>query len=290
MARISGVTMPARLKTIRINLVEEKGWKPYDSAGDIMIWASDNAHEELSHMERNDCRDLVEDLIGGRKLVQTGPKEWSPRGITVSDEDLDAICDGIDNVIPDLELTQQAILDALTWSWEIAFMPSDSDIEHAVELAKEEMPDYFDLDDDLWEPLLEAPKNAWGARSIVHHLVGPVVYERDGNHYERYIKFNINGTAPVLELHEAARKDPERTVEGTIRYLEQELASLSASFVSVFFTKLQNVMKDVDASNRTDFRKQWKQILSDADHIRHIRSEIAAFIRGQKGRAEGTPP
>jgi hypothetical protein len=290
MARISEVPMPARLKTIWINLVEQKGWKPYDSAGDIMIWASDNANEELSRMERNDCKDLVEDLIGGRKLVQTGPKEWSPRGITVSDEDLDAICDGIDNVIPELESTQQAILDTLSWSWEVAFMPSDSDIEHAVELAKEEMPDHFDPDDDIWEPLLEAPKNAWGARLIVDHLVGPVVYERQEGHYDRYMKFDINGTAPVLELLKAVRRDPERTVEGTIRYLERELASLSASFVSVFFTKLQNVMKDVDVSNRVNFRKQWKAMLSDVDHMNAVRSEIAAFVRGRKGRAEGAPP
>jgi hypothetical protein len=280
----------ARLKTIRINLVEEKGWKPYDSAGDIMIWASDNAHEELSRMDRDDCRGLVEDLIGGRKLVQTGPKEWSPRGITVSDEDLDAICDGIDNVVPELESTQQAILDALTWSWEVAFTPSDSDIEHAVELAKEEMPDHFDPDDELWEPLLEAPKNAWGASLIVTHLVGPVIDEREENHYERYIKFDINGTAPVLELLKAVRRDPERTVEGTIRYLEQELASLSASFVSVFFSKLQRVREDVDVSNRTDFRKQWKSMLSDVDRMNGVRSEIAAFVRGQKGRSEGAPP
>lgn len=270
------------LEKIRVNIVEEPGWKPYDPGGEIMEWASNSSYEDFRHMSKVDMIELVEDMFGRAK---TGPLEWSPRKFALSEEDCDIIWEELKEggLTGKLETTWQSILDAMQWTWEEAYTPDNGDIRDAMERAAEAVADEYNLDTSPWEPLLE--RTGWDERKILESLMGKVSYEREENHYDRFIVFDFGAAEAVKKLLKIVYADPEELSEKeTLDQLKMDFEGLRDGYVDLFFGKLEKIMRETDASNRTEFRKHWKSMLSDKAQMNHVGEEIRKFVL--KARAQ----
>jgi hypothetical protein len=270
------------LESKRVNIVEQRRWKPYDPAGETMELASNNAYDEFKHMSKNDLIRLVEDMLGRAKQ---GPLEWSPRTFVLSDEEYDLILEEIKDYSSDLlETARESIVDALQWMWEVAYMPDDGDIELAVEETDETMADTHGIDESLWEPLLE--RKGWDERTVIESLAEEVTYERQEGYYDRYIVFNFGEAKAVEKLLKTVYADPEELSEKeTVSQLKVEFEALEDSYLDLFFDKLDKIMQNIDAANRTDFKKQWKAMLGDKNQMNAVGKEIREFIL--EARAKG---
>jgi hypothetical protein len=121
----------AKIKPIKINIVEENGWKNWDYAtsGGISEWSMDNAWDDWTHMEESTCRGYLEDLIKASL-----PKKQQLR---FSWDDLEGICEEMKrDRHRKFESVSQAIIDAHQWAWEEAYTPDDRDIKIAMEKAE----------------------------------------------------------------------------------------------------------------------------------------------------------
>lgn len=275
-------TPPMSFEKKRVNIVELPGWKPYDSGGNIMNWASDNAYEEFRHTSKGDLLELVSDMFGRAK---PGPLEWSPIRFEITEEDYDLIWEELQpGTTTKLESTKLAIIDALQWMWEEAYMPDDGDIELAIERTAETMLDTHGIDTSLWEPLLEI--EGWDEAIILQTLMARVSYERQQNYYDRFVVFDFGEVGAVEKLLKIVYADPEELSEKeTVRQLKVEFEALADDYMDLFFAKLGKVMSQTDAPNRTDFKKHWKAVLGDKELMKTVGKEIREFIL--EARAKG---
>lgn len=284
-----------RLPEIRVNLVEEKGWKPYDPGGDISEWASDNAYEELRSMSASDLADLLDNIV--TKAPQAR-KRWGPRE-ELEHESLEAVAEAVKAAEPELDTVRQIILDTLTWAWEEAYMPDDGDIEGAMDDAAESLLDDFSIvsavsagSADLWDAFMEeesGPKipetKRWGPRlddeAVLRDLLSRVRYERKPKHYDRYLVFTWKGSSVIeaLERFAIARKLGGR--KGAKDALEDLLGSFANEYLAAFWKALSRRMEHVDVGNRADFWKHWRGMLADPDvSLATASREIERYARG----------
>lgn len=266
---------------IRINIVEQEGWKWKDS--EVSGWASDNALDDLVHMSDATRKELVRDLI------EASMTKKEQKAIT--DEDLEKISEQLEEDWQSLEETKNAIQDAHYWAWEVAYMPEDGDIEYSMEKDK----DFWGEDirpNDYWKLVLRE-EGASGPREWSPHptetdfwkdLANRVRFERKPDYYDRHLVFDWGQSKTVRELLEALKEHPE---EGSRKEVEQELRDWADTFTSEVLSHLDDRMQNVDTSYRVDFNPQWKRILSDKSRMANVRDELLEFL--QMGPRDWSP-
>jgi hypothetical protein len=261
-----------RFPAVKINLVEDKRWKSYDPAESD--WAQDAAWEDFSNMKAEDFYELIQDLS-----FKKNEKGKPPRR-NLTSEEIEWLAKQVKRSSK-LEETKQAITDALGWMYEEAAMPSDGDIKDALELAKGTVAMEFDLGEDLWAPVIEleserrwpqAPQRRgpkeWRPprkagekaviRMVIEELMTRVDYDRKEGWYDRYLVFDFRGAQAVHNLLSRS----EWTAEQIVPRLQEEFKGLMNDVVANTFFFLKKIMDDIDVSNRTDWRKAWKSMLS----------------------------
>ena len=266
------------LAPISLNIAEEKGWEPYDPAGNILEWSSDNAYEAFRALGPQECREWLDDVLD----VGTGSvKDWSPKkGPAVTEAQADFVCSAMmekGGVLDSLEPLKQLIIDALTWMYEAAYMPHDSDLEWALEQAQESAIDSVELDEEVWEPLLkEFPEE-----EILKQIADAVTYYRRENMYERFLKLDPSKIVVVknmLSLIKRGRGNRDLTQSQSRYDLRSDLESVFDDVEGYFWNNLEKQMQEVDLDSRTDWKASWTSKLQDKVEVRHATVGVQKFI------------
>lgn len=268
---------------IRVNLVERPEWKKRWEPGDeYLSQASDLAWEYFRSI--GDFEDLIEDLAGDlfRPKAEAGPKAWTPRG-TLNSDDIERIAEGIRSQDPSLESTRQIILDAATSMYEDALGPRDEDIRAALEKTRDLFEEKwrYELDWDLWDPLLETGITAQG---ILHEMMFPAVhYDRDQGAYDRFVVFDEGLSQAPVEL---LKLIPPAEHAAAVRAIGGEWKDLATSFMGYFFPVLEKEMADIDVQNRIEWKPNWKAALKSGN-LKDIRKELVDYAREARQREGG---
>ncbi len=269
-----------RFPPIKVNLVDHTGWKPFDPTDKITEWANDAAWEDLRHMDADDLETYVYDLSDAK-----GKRGGKPRWKFSSDE-IEWLAKQVKEN-PDLvEETRNAIVDAMTWMYEAAYMPQKGDIQEAMESAVETLIDDYPLNHDLWGPVLAlealrrgpkewSPRKRLEATEILKDLLEHVSLEQEEGHYDRYLVFDFRNAKVVHDL--LSRSTWQRAMLENA--LGREFDDLSETYLWRFFDALKNNMEDLDIQNRTDWRKAWRSMLSDGQHMKAVQKEMAEAVK-----------
>ena len=242
------------IKPIEVNLTDAGEWEAWDPAGQITDWASENAYDSFHATGAQECRSWLEDVIatGGVSI-----KDWSPKRFVITEEDADRVCSALmekgasdDN----LESLFQLIIDALTWMYEAAYTPEDGDLEWALEQAQEKAVDSVELDEDVWAPL------GLSDEKILKEIVQAVRYERQQDHYDRFLRFypsQIDSVMRLLGALSGGEGYPDLTQDEYLDALRYDLKSVFEDVFSYFWEALGKDMDQVDVFNRTDWEANW---------------------------------
>lgn len=273
--------MANRFPEVRINLVEQDGWGPWDSGGILAERASDAANEDFHYMPLHDVKNLIEEMAGNELTSGwTGPKEWSPRKKTITDEEFEGLAERVKKGESDVETVRYSILDALTWMYEIAMTPNNGDIRDAMTRTVDYMVSNYEVDEELWEPIIGEGYQEWNESGIVRALSNSVQFVREPDHYDRYLVFDFSLSHPVVELLKKS-KWSKKVLDSR---LKREFFRFQTIYMDLFFDYLKEEFKDVDITNRTDWKKQWRNMLSDKEQITSVRKEILQATRKIGGR------
>jgi hypothetical protein len=265
-------------KNIVRNIVEHEGWKNYDSAtqGGVSEWACDNAWDDWTNMDPKYCREYVGDLIQAA-LTKREQKQ-------IDEEDLERICEELrENSRENLETVLNAITDAHTWAWEIAYTPDDGDIEKAIDDAKgtwweeNRLQDFWDL---IVAPLPEGPREwsprpHWSVAQLFKELDERVVYQRKPGYYDRFIIFEWLNAPVVLAMKNELKKHPE---VGSLKNVDQDLNDWADDFMNTFAKALENRMERNEPWQSFDLDPHWKSMLKDKQVLAGAREEILKFL------------
>jgi hypothetical protein len=275
------------LPPIRINIVEEDGWQPYDSGNleGVQSWASDNAWDDWKAMSEETCQNLVGDLLDAA-FSRKERRDVDP-------EEIPRICEELlENQGDTLEASFHAILDAYDWTWEEAYIPTDLDIEKAIERAMGDwfgdtrLADYWNLvlakEERPKGPKEWSPRIVWTEAGLFHHLDKHIRYQRKREEYDRFIVFDWGDMDQIVALLEALKRTP---AEGSREDVENELREWADLFMRHFFSALEDRMQAVDTAYRTDFDKHWKTMLSDKQTMGGVRRELLEFLKRPEKKA-----
>lgn len=254
-----------KLPSVRINIVEEEGWKPWsyeDRFGEVVANA---AWESMSDLKVDDITEYLAELIKPTR----GPmsrKRWS----VVSQEDLgraaQAMKDG------ELESTRMMFQDAAQWMYEEAGTPTDRDIKQAMEIAADNR-----YDGNLGSEWLEfASAHELDADQIARKLVETASYERKENYYDRYISLSW-GRVPEAKRFVKWAVETSGLMEKQALYeLEDSLKGIAADFVTNTLEALRRGLEDMDWNNRTHWKKHWEA--SKKEHGKAVIHEILDWL------------
>lgn len=251
---------PSPFEPIKINLVESSDWKDKWEGAQ---WASDSGWEDFRHMGLATLEGLIDDI------ASVPPKGKKKSKLDFSSEELKYLAQQLKNGNDKLEATQQMITDAGTWMYEASAIPNDGDIEEAMEKATEDFLEET-FSEDLWEPVYSgfvrkgpmewSPRKKYEADEILGQLAKQIKFEHEKGHFDRYSIFNFWDAPVVQELFSKYRGSPE-----VYRRLKSEFQRLAEQYVKYTLRRLDEVMSDIDVSNRTDWRAAWKSMLASGE-------------------------
>lgn len=271
---------------LRINLVEQKGWKQYDPSGKIMEWSSDSAFDALHHMSADDLETYVNDLA-----TALGKRGGRPK-MRFTSQEIEWLAQKVKDGDPLVEQTRYAIQDALTWMYEAAYMPSRTDVRDAMDEATKSMVEDWDLRKDIWDPVLAldearrgpkewSPRKKFEMRVILSQLLDQIRLDQEENHYDQYMVTSFLGAQATKDL--LSRSDWERSMLENA--LGREFKDLMDAYLHSFFKHLEKSMEDLDIENRADWRKAWKSMLNSGV-APGVQKELAAAIKEMPAEAE----
>jgi hypothetical protein len=266
---------------LRINITEEDLWKPYDSSysgkgSNVADWASDNAYDDLQHMDAGTWADYVLDLVEAF-LPKAKQKKIGP-------DEIDKISTLLRGDWGKFENIEYAVRDAHTLAWEIAYTPEDKDIEYAIKRALERwdeeitLADYWDLilsDEASKGPKEWSPLKKITERELFNQLEAAIWYEHEKGKWDRFVVFDFMSAPAVKAMKRALMAHPE---EGRLFQLDDELEYLAKNFIGYLSGALGQVMQDNDPSMNWDVGPHWKSILSDKSRRQGIQEDIAKAL------------
>lgn len=270
---------------VKINLVEHKDWeKHFDPAGRIQENAFNYAIDSIGTLQKDDLLNLADDVFNkDRKKVRS-----------FTEEEEDAIWEAFRENSPELEAFNQMILDAFTWDYEHASMPTDEDITDAIDRAIEAISynDYLESSERLEE--VQVLLNYDGSSHFVQALLHDAVrLEHTPGHYDRFLVYDPPPKPFVEKLSHTPGSPPGGVFEWapSVNMIQDKefmdelrglIKSLKDDVVAEFFTQLVKIMDDVDLENRMDFMDQWRNLLGEPSSVRAAKESITEVIK--KGR------
>lgn len=271
-----------KLKPIRINIVEEDGWKNWDysQTDGVSQWSADNAWDDFTNMDESTCKGYIVDLL------QASMTKREQKRIT--EEDLERICKELEEDWDSLESTAHAIIDAHTWAWEVAYTPDDRDIEKSIEATSRtwdwdfSTPEYLDLilqSEPPEGPREWTPRKIWTINKLFKEFVSRVSYERKEGYYDRFLVFDWGNSEPIQLLLEILKRRPN---EGSRTDVEAWLQEMAESYTRAFFKNLQDRMQDNDPSYSFDLDPHWRSMLKDKSTMSGVRNELLEFLAQPK--------
>lgn len=255
---------PGPFEPIKINLVEQEGWKKYDTASGALDWVSDSGWEDFKHM---DIRTL-EGLIGD--IAEVPPKGKKKSKLNFNSDELRYLAEQLKDQSDQLEETRRIITDAATDMYEVAAIPNDGDVEWAMENATKDLIGYAKFQENIWDEILTesvrkgpmewSPRKKYKVEDILKQLSERITLEHKKGTWERYVLFDFWEAPIVQNLFSRHRGSPEAYEE-----LKREFKQLSDGYVADLFKHLDKNMQTVDMNNRADWTSSWKSILTHGE-------------------------
>lgn len=255
---------PSPFAPIKINLVEQEGWEPYNTAnGKAMDWIHDSGWEDFRHMPLSTLEDLVDDIAS---VPQNGKKKSK---LKLDSDQIEYLAEQLKERNDQLEITQRMIVDTATWMYEAAAIPNNSDVEEAMEKAKEDFEE-DSLYGDPWDPILDesvrrgpkdwSPVKRYSSEEVKKQLLARISFEREKNHWDRYLVFDF-WEAPVIQTLFSRWKGSPWAYDR----LKSEFKMMADGYVSDVLKHLDKIMQGVDINNRTDWNDSWKSMLTSGE-------------------------
>jgi len=261
-----------KLPSVKVNIVEEEGWKPWSYEERFGELVSDFAADSTHELKVDDITQYLEELIKPTR----GPyarKRWS----VITQEDLgraaQAMKDG------ELESTRLMFQDAAQWMWEEAGTPTDRDIEHAMEVAADD--NYAGNLDGAWLEFVDA--NGLDVIAIARKLVETAAYERESGYYDRYISLSWERVPEAKKFVKWAAKNYGTPESEALGILSTDLSGVAADFVANTLQSLQRGLEDMDWNNRAKWKKHWEA--SKKEHGKDVIDEILEWFEKEKAEA-----
>jgi hypothetical protein len=256
---------PHPFAPIKINLVEQQGWEKYDTASGGLEWAFDSGWEDFRHMDARTLADLIDDIAS---VPQKGKKKSK---LDFDSEELRYLAEQLKEGNDQLQETQRMIVDAAQWMYEAAAIPTDGDIQDAMEKVKEDFISYEQLEEeDIWEKILTekvrrgpmdwSPRKKYEIAEILKQLSERITLKHEKGKWDRFLVFDFWEARIVQELFSRHRGSPE-----AYEALKRDFERLSNGYVADVFKYLDKIMKDVDINNRTDWTSSWKSMLGSGE-------------------------
>lgn len=271
---------------VRVNLVEQEGWKKWDPAHIDLDWILNAAFEDFRHMDESTLEGLVDDLWSS----SPGKGKRKPRRQLMSEE-LEYLAGQLKDYNETLEPVQRAIVDAAQWMYELASIPVEHDIRESMEKAAEEFKSNPEMTDDLWGPILhqrdseEGPKGWFPGKrdliteeQLVDQLTKEITFDRNKGAWDRYIVFDFWSAPAVFRL---LKKHPDFDYR-----VHREFEHIRSGYLSDFFKALEKEMEGVDVNNRTDWDKNWKSMLSDPSVVSEAQEAIKMVLKDMPEAAD----
>jgi hypothetical protein len=121
---------------------------------------------------------------------------------------------------------------------------------------------------------------------ILRNMFGPAVhYDRDQGAYDRYLVFDLGQSGAPGEL---LKHRPRKDHDWAVRAMNAEWKDLANIFMRTFFSVLEKEMKDIELSNRIEWKQTWQSALKSAD-LKGIRKELLDYSRAARRAGGGTP-
>lgn len=260
------------------NLTDQEDWKPWDPGNEkgAWGWASDNAWDDFRQMSPERCADLLDDLIQA---------SFSKRDqARLPEAAVERLCEELrENGHEKLESVNQAIMDPLQWTWEVAYWPEDLDIEKSIDRAREDFWEEIRLGEH-WQGILKetptgpkdwTPRGVLTEKKLFDDLAKRVKYRRKRNDYDRFLVFNWLDSPIVIAAKAAIafRPDAPRAAD-----VDQEIEDWTDNFMRSTFNHLKARMDGIDINTRYDFAPHWKSVLSDKKRMAGVRRNILEFL------------
>lgn len=213
-----------------------------------------------------------------KPLVPGGPREWTPKPI-ITDDDLELMADTLKAHQAGLEITELKIRTAIEYAWQAAIWASSTDVRSALlDAVEHDVEDMMETIGAIWDPI----KPQWTDEDLTEDLLSEMssVQDKDGI---LWLTFSPGIAASVMAL---LKKTPAKELARTKRGLKEELEYFFSRFVTIFFRTLKKDMKEVDALNRLDIRKQWKDYVK-SEKFEDVRREMLAFVRQKRQEESG---
>jgi len=247
--------MAKRLPTIRVNLVEEEGWKPWSYEERFGELVADAVWNDWASLKADDVMDYLAEIVKPAR-GRMARKRWG----VLTQEDLGRAAEAAKKGDPTLESTRQAFVDAMQYMYEEAGTPTDRDIERAVEFAQDNR--YGNHLGFLWEGFLDA--TGMDADEVAAQVVGKPfskIYHRKPGWYDRYIVLSWNEVPAARQLlswlSEHSENGPPSAKE-VDEALRTDLGGIAGDFVYDVLLALQKIHENVDWANRAKWRKHWE--------------------------------
>lgn len=269
-----------RFPVWKVNLVEAPTWREHwDPGGKIMDYASDHAYEEFHNTPAEDLEKSVDDLATYRTKGRKALRKFSS-------EEIEWISKRVKARDPRVEAASQAIVDALQWMYESAYMPHKADIEDAMEKARESVINNFSLNLDLWEPVLTlaqrrhgpkewSPRKRFEEREVLSDLLKHVQLEQKEGHYDRFLVFDFRNSQMVKDL---LSRSTWAEIDLVYALQTIEFMAIYNDYVIDFFSELKKAMQGVDISNRTNWKAAWRSML-ESGVAPGVQKEMAAALK-----------
>jgi hypothetical protein len=270
----------------KINLTERPEWSAYDLTEELGERVFQAASEEISALK---CEDIVP---LSESVLNQGKRSWA-RFRYLKDEEEEDLCKAFHEVDPAIEVFRQMVIDAFHWTWEFAFMPSDSDLDAALDDAIDEIAilGWFSGSEILFEAAncLNLTEREFTLKAL-NRLV--IFIRHDQGYYDRYLIYDPN-TSPLIQ---ALISQPFPCREGVLEWIpdvgevnEDLVNDLSRYFedmkeplIVAFFRHLERKTDNRDVYNRLHFKAQWTNVMKDRKTVMHAKQELEAFLKGRK--------
>ncbi len=264
---------------VRINLVEQEDWERYDPAAGKFDWTIDSAWQDFRALDIGSALVLIHDLW----TSSPGKGKRRPRKI-LSSEELRYLAKKLLENDDVLEPVRRAIVDAGGLMYQMAATPDDADLKMAMERASQEFNDNPEMSDDLWDPFLlareigDGPKGWFPRhgrlvtlRELFEQISGAITFEREEDHWDRYLVFDF-WSMPVMK--DILKIHPELEWE-----FDAEFRNMRGNYRHEFFKALNKIMDSIEISNRTDWRKNWKSMISDGSVVWEAQEAIKKALQ-----------
>lgn len=266
----------------RINLVELREWKPYDPTGPISHEIADASYSTLDNASATDIGYYAE------LFLEKGKK----KKVHLTQEQRTALYQAFKSNDDRIETFRILMRDTASWAWEAAVLPSEGDLDKALQAAVANVPYQMGwiLGENLSE-IMDAMGYVAQANFLAAILEAANIYiEQKKGHYDRFLIYDPGSSDlvkkiaqhpthgqehGVLDWSPASKIDPE-----VVKELVTLFDELKETLIYLLFKKLGENRQQINYEDRYHFMPMMNTVLKTHPEVPGAIKELREFLQG----------